>query len=156
MLNIINDSAIAYKGIIPDDCWHEPYMSREYLKNEIDAGIDFYGYEQSGTLQGIMGIQDVGDITLIRHAYIRTKERNAGIGSALIIHLVPTAKYPLLIGTWADAVWAIRFYQKHGFTIVPKEEKDFLLKKYWDIPDRQVETSVVLAHTRYLIGKNPG
>ncbi|HQO02311.1 MAG TPA: GNAT family N-acetyltransferase [Spirochaetota bacterium] len=154
MLAIINDSATAYKGVIPDDCWHDPYMSREYLADEIGCGINFFGYESNGIMQGIMGIQDVGDITLIRHAYVRTKARNSGIGSALMEYLLPMAEYPVLIGTWADAVWAVRFYQKHGFAVVSHDEKEYLLRKYWNIPDRQIETSVVLAHEQYFAKKH--
>jgi GNAT superfamily N-acetyltransferase len=145
---IINDAALAYKGIIPKDRWKEPYMSREELRHEIDEGVVFYGYEKVGKLKGVMGIQDVQDVTLIRHAYVRTAERNKGIGSKLMAHLRQMTDRPILIGTWADAVWAIRFYEKHGFRLVSTEEKNCLLKKYWRIPERQVETSVVLAEKR--------
>ena len=145
---IINDAALAYKGIIPKDRWKEPYMSREELRHEIDEGVVFYGYEKVGKLKGVMGIQDVQDVTLIRHAYVRTAERNKGIGSKLMAHLRQMTDRPILIGTWADAVWAIRFYEKHGFRLVSTEEKNRLLRKYWRIPERQVETSVVLAEKR--------
>ena len=145
---IINDAALAYKGIIPKDRWKEPYMSREELRHEIDEGVVFWGYEEDGKLKGVMGIQDVQDVTLIRHAYVRTAERNKGIGSKLMSHLRQMTDRPILIGTWADAVWAIRFYEKHGFRLVSTEEKNCLLKKYWRIPERQVETSVVLAEKR--------
>ena len=145
---IINDAALAYKGIIPKDRWKEPYMSREELRHEIDEGVAFWGYEEDGKLKGVMGIQDVQDVTLIRHAYVRTAERNKGIGSKLMSHLHQMPDRPILIGTWADAVWAIRFYEKHGFRLVSTEEKNRLLKKYWRIPERQVETSVVLAEQR--------
>ena len=145
---IINDAALAYKGIIPKDRWKEPYMSREELRHEIDEGVVFWGYEEDGKLKGVMGIQDVQDVTLIRHAYVRTAERNKGIGSKLMSHLRQMPDRPILIGTWADAVWAIRFYEKHGFRLVSTEEKNRLLKKYWRIPERQVETSVVLAEER--------
>ncbi len=145
---IINDAALAYKGIIPKDRWKEPYMSREELRHEIDEGVAFWGYEEDGKLKGVMGIQDVQDVTLIRHAYVRTAERNKGIGSKLMSHLRQMPDRPILIGTWADAVWAIRFYEKHGFRLVSTEEKNRLLKKYWRIPERQVETSVVLAEQR--------
>lgn len=150
IFSIINDSAIAYKGVIPDDRWHEPYMSKEELQHEIDDGVVFWGYEEDGELVGIMGIQDVQDVTLIRHSYVRTAERGQGIGGKLLAKLRELANRPILIGTWADALWAIRFYEKHGFLLVIKEEKDRLLKKYWSIPDRQVETSVVLADISYL------
>jgi len=145
---IINDAALAYKGIIPKDRWKEPYMSREELRHEIDEGVAFWGYEEDGKLKGVMGIQDVQDVTLIRHAYVRTAEKNKGIGSKLMSHLRQMTDRPILIGTWADAVWAIRFYEKHGFRLVSTEEKNRLLKKYWRIPERQVETSVVLAEKR--------
>ena len=145
---IINDAALAYKGIIPKDRWKEPYMSREELRHEIDEGVVFWVYEEDGKLKGVMGIQDVQDVTLIRHAYVRTAERNKGIGSKLMSHLRQMTARPILIGTWADAVWAIRFYEKHGFRLVSTEEKNCLLKKYWRIPERQVETSVVLAEQR--------
>jgi GNAT superfamily N-acetyltransferase len=145
---IINDAALAYKGIIPEDRWKEPYMPKEELRHEIDEGVVFWGYEEGKKLKGIMGIQDVQDVTLIRHAYVRTVERNKGIGSKLLSHLRRMTDRPILIGTWADAVWAIRFYEKHGFRLVSAEEKNRLLKKYWRIPERQVETSVVLAEQR--------
>jgi GNAT superfamily N-acetyltransferase len=132
-------------GIIPADCWAEPYMSREKLRDEMDEGVVFWGYEEGGTLAGVMGIQQVRDVTLIRHAYVRTGSQKRGIGAQLLAHLREMAKGAVLIGTWADAVWAIRFYEGHGFQLVGSEEKDRLLKKYWSIPERQVETSVVLA-----------
>jgi N-acetylglutamate synthase-like GNAT family acetyltransferase len=142
---IINDAALVYKGVIPTDRWKEPYMSREELRHEIDEGVVFWGYEKDGNLIGVMGIQDVQDVTLIRHAYVRTPERNKGIGGKLLSHLRRMTDRPILIGTWADAIWAIRFYEKHGFRLISTEEKNRLLKKYWKIPERQVETSVVLA-----------
>jgi GNAT superfamily N-acetyltransferase len=145
MYAIINDAAQAYRGVIPEDRWHDPYMPREELRREIDDGIRFWGFEEDGKLIGVMGIQDVGDVTLIRHAYVATSERRKGIGSLLLSELVRQTDRPLLIGTWADAAWAIRFYEKHGFRLVTPEEKDRLLKKYWKIPARQVETSVVLS-----------
>lgn len=142
---IINDGAQAYKGVIPADRWTEPYMSREKLQHEIEDGVAFWGCEVSGTLAGVMGIQQVKDVTLIRHAYVRTSSRNQGIGTRLLSHLQNLASTPVLIGTWADAVWAIRFYQKHGFRLVSPEEKTRLLRTYWTIPDRQITTSVVLS-----------
>jgi N-acetylglutamate synthase-like GNAT family acetyltransferase len=144
---IVNDAAVAYKGVIPADRWHEPYMPREELQHEIDAGVRFWGYEENGDLVGVMGIQDVQDVTLIRHAYVRTTQRRKGIGGKLLSHLLTQTERPILIGTWATATWAIRFYEKHGFRLVSEEEKNRLLKKYWSIPERQVETSVVLAET---------
>lgn len=145
MYAIINDAARAYRGVIPEDRWHEPYMPREDLRREIGDGIRFWGFEEDGKLIGVMGIQDAGDVTLIRHAYVTTSERRKGIGSMLLSELVRKTDRPLLIGTWADAAWAIRFYEKHGFRLVTPEEKDRLLTTYWKIPARQVETSVVLS-----------
>jgi N-acetylglutamate synthase-like GNAT family acetyltransferase len=146
---IVNDGAQAYKGIIPPDRWTEPYMSVEKLRHEIDEGVEFWGCEEAGALLGVMGIQPAQDMTLIRHAYVRTASRNQGIGGRLLSHLRKLASGPLLIGTWADAVWAIRFYRKHGFQLVDPEEKDRLLKKYWTVPERQIETSVVLAESTW-------
>lgn len=145
ILAIINDGAQAYRGVIPDDCWHQPYMGEQALRREIAAGVRFYGWEENGALLGVMGIQDVLDVTLIRHAYVCTAHRNRGIGAALLAHLRDLAGQPLLVGTWKAASWAIRFYEKHGFRLVGEDEKDRLLKRYWNIPPRQVETSVVLA-----------
>jgi len=146
---IINDGAQAYKGIIPADRWTEPYMSREKLQHEIDEGVVFWGYEEAGTLVGVMGIQQVQDVTLIRHAYVRSSSQKRGIGAHLLAHLREMANGPVLIGTWAQAVWAIRFYERHGFQMVGSEEKNRLLKKYWTIPERQIETSVVLADSTW-------
>jgi N-acetylglutamate synthase-like GNAT family acetyltransferase len=148
---IINDSAEAYRGIIPADRWHEPYMSREQLKLEVNAGVQFWGFEEDRTLIGVMGIQDKGDIILIRHAYVRSRMRNRGIGSRLLRFLESTTEKPVLVGTWADATWAVAFYQKYGYRLVSTEEKDQLLRKYWHIPERQVETSVVLAGKKWRI-----
>jgi N-acetylglutamate synthase-like GNAT family acetyltransferase len=142
---IINDGAQAYKGIIPADRWTEPYMSRAKLQHEVDAGVVFWGYEETGTLVGVMGLQQVQDVILIRHAYVRTSSQKRGIGAHLLAHLRELANGPVLIGTWADAVWAIRFYERHDFQLVDADEKNRLLKKYWTIPERQIETSVVLA-----------
>jgi N-acetylglutamate synthase-like GNAT family acetyltransferase len=146
---IINDAAEAYRGVIPADRWHEPYMSREQLKQEIDAGVQFWGFEEDSTLVGVMGIQDKGDVTLIRHAYVRSRMRNHGIGLRLLRFLESTAEKPILIGTWADATWAVAFYQKYGYRLVSAEEKNRLLRKYWHIPERQVETSVVLVGKKW-------
>ena len=146
---IINDGAKAYRGVIPADRWTEPYMSREKLRHEIDDGVAFWGHEDGGALAGVMGLQDVEDVTLIRHAYVRTASRNQGIGGKLLQHLRTITSRPVLIGTWADAVWAIGFYEKHGFRVVDPDEKTVLLKKYWNIPERQVETSVVLADSQW-------
>lgn len=142
---IINDAASAYRGIIPVDRWHEPYMTNEELKKQIDDGVLFWKYMEEENIIAVMGIQDKKDVTLIRHAYVRTIARKKGIGGKLLQHLRGIATTPVLIGTWANATWAIAFYQKHGFRLLQEEEKNSLLQKYWTIPDRQVETSVVLA-----------
>lgn len=141
---IINEGALAYRGVIPDDCWHEPYMSPSQLRSEIAAGVRFSGYEDSGALAGVMGLQKVRDATLIRHAYVRTSHQGRGIGGELIRSLRARANGPVLVGTWAAATWAIRFYERQGFRLVSEEEKDQLLRSYWTIPDRQREVSVVL------------
>jgi N-acetylglutamate synthase-like GNAT family acetyltransferase len=146
---IINDGSQAYKGIIPADRWTEPYMSREHLRHEVEAGVVFWGFEENGTLAGAMGIQPVQDVTLIRHAYVRTTCQKRGIGAQLLSHLRELASTPFLIGTWANASWAIHFYQREGFQLVSPKGKNRLLKKYWCIPDRQVETSVVLADQKW-------
>ncbi len=146
--SIINDGAEAYRGVIPADRWHEPYMSEEELRHEMSDGVVFWGYEED-QLVGVMGIQDVKDITLIRHAYVRGAKQRHGIGGRLLSHLTKMTHRPVLIGTWADAFWAIHFYEKHGFTEVTREEKDRLLKCYWSIPERQIETSVVLADRKW-------
>ena len=151
---IINDSAQAYRGVIPEDRWHDPYMSREKLSLEIQDGILFWGEEQNNRLIGVMGIQDKGEVTLIRHAYVRTGIRNQGVGTRLLRHLEILTINPILIGTWADAVWAISFYQKNGYQLVTPEEKNRLLKQYWNIPERQVETSVVLADSKWTSQSN--
>jgi GNAT superfamily N-acetyltransferase len=143
--NTINDGASAYRGAIPDDCWNEPYMTREELRHELQHGVAFWGVDDGGLLQAVMGIQDVLDVTLIRHAYVRTSKRRRGLGSELLQHLQKTTKKRILIGAWAGAPWAIRFYEKHGFRLVPPEEKVQLLQRYWKIPACQVETSVVLS-----------
>jgi GNAT superfamily N-acetyltransferase len=142
--SIINDGARAYKGIIPEDRWTEPYMSRSQLQHEIDEGVAFWAYEEGGALEGVMGLQEVQDVTLVRHAYVRGSSQNRGIGARLLSHLRQLAQRPVLIGTWASAVWAIRFYEKHGFQVVDAEQKNRLLKRYWTVPERQIETSVVL------------
>jgi GNAT superfamily N-acetyltransferase len=146
---IINDGAQAYKGIIPADRWTEPYMSKEKLRHEIDDGVAFWGYQEAETLAAVMGLQQVQDVTLVRHAYVRTSSQKRGIGGHLLAHLRELAGGPVLIGTWADAVWAIRFYERYGFQTVGPQEKDRLLKKYWTIPERQIETSVVLADAQW-------
>ena len=147
--SVINEAAKAYRGIIPDDRWHEPYMPEAELRHEIDDGVVFWGYKEGQEVVGVMGIQHVQDVTLIRHAYVRTSHQNQGIGGKLLSALRQQTTRPTLVGTWADAVWAIRFYEKHGFQHVSPEEKDRLLREYWSIPERQVETSVVLADKRW-------
>ena len=145
VLHIINDAAMAYKGVIPDDMWKEPYMSVEELKEEINSGIKFFGYEERGKIIGVMGIQRVKDVALIRHAYVLTKYQRKGVGSRLLKYLMNLAKSSeILVGTWKNATWAVRFYEKHGFKLTSSKEKDKLLRKYWNIPERQIETSVVL------------
>jgi N-acetylglutamate synthase-like GNAT family acetyltransferase len=145
ILAIINDATQAYCGVIPADCWHVPYMPQEHLRSEIQSGVRFWGWEHNGELVGVMGIQDVQDVTLIRHAYVRTANRGQGIGGNLLAELRQLTTRPVLIGTWAAATWAVRFYEKHGFRMVTPKEKNRLLKKYWSIPELQIETSVVLA-----------
>lgn len=143
--DIINDAAIAYKGIIPADRWQEPYMPEAELQKQIDEGVQFWCWKEHGEMMGVMGIQYKRDVTLIRHAYVRSVYRNKGIGSKLLAHLASVADTPVLIGTWAAASWAIEFYKKHGFILLSKAETETLLRRYWSIPDRQIETSVVLA-----------
>jgi N-acetylglutamate synthase-like GNAT family acetyltransferase len=149
MFYIINDAAQAYRGVIPEDCWHEPYMPKSELQHEIDDGVIFWGYEDEGVLIGVMGIQDKGDVDLIRHAYVKTDRRKQGVGTKLLHYLESRSVKPILIGTWTDATWAVRFYQKNGYHLLEKDEKNRLLRKYWSIPERQVETSVVLADRKY-------
>ena len=147
--SIINEAAQVYEGVIPVDRWKVPYMSKEELKHEIDAGVVFWGFEEDSRLIGVMGIQHVQDVTLIRHAYVRSQEQHRGIGKKLLLKLCKKSDRPILIGTWADATWAIRFYEKHGFKRVSEPEKNRLLEKYWSIPARQVATSVVLADRKW-------
>jgi N-acetylglutamate synthase-like GNAT family acetyltransferase len=141
---VINEAAQAYRGVIPTDCWHEPYMSRSDLMAEIAAGVAFWGWEDVGTLVGVMGLQKVRDATLIRHAYVRPAYQGRGIGGALLVTLAGQITGPLLVGTWAAAEWAIRFYARHGFRQVSVLEKQRLLQTYWSVPLRQQESSVVL------------
>ncbi len=143
---IVNDAAQAYKGVIPSDRWHEPYMPLAELKEQIAEGVKFWGYEDGGRLVGVMGMQPVKDVMLIRHAYVETRMRNRGIGGKLLAHLLGQAGGKILVGTWKAASWAVTFYQKHGFQLVSEEEKNRLLKTYWSIPERQIETSVVLVY----------
>ena len=146
ILAIVNAAAEAYRGVIPDDRWHEPYMDARELTVELAAGVEFWGYEADGELVGVMGIQAVDDVDLIRHAYVLPERQGEGIGRALLDHLRGTTSRRILIGTWAAAEWAIRFYERNGFELVSPEQKSELLRTYRDIPDRQIETSVVLAN----------
>jgi N-acetylglutamate synthase-like GNAT family acetyltransferase len=146
---VINDAAAAYKGIIPADRWKDPYMPRDELRQQIEAGVVFWAERHEGRIIGVMGVQDLGEVTLIRHAYVRTAHRGRGIGSRLLALLKTQIDGPTLVGTWADATWAVSFYEKHGFRLVTREQKERLLRKYWEIPERQVETSVVLADDRW-------
>ena len=144
----MNAAAEAYRGVIPGDRWHEPYMSAHELDAEIAAGVVFWGYEADGALAGVMGIQPVRDVDLIRHAYVSPGVQRRGIGGVLLEHLMESAERPVLVGTWAAAEWAVRFYERHGFQQVTRERTAELLRRYWAIPERQIETSVVLAGSR--------
>src|SRR5687768_17556329 len=150
MLAIINDAAGAYRGVIPADQWHEPYMPAAQLAKEIAAGVAFWVAEQDGRLAGVMGVQDKGDVALVRHAYVASGTQRSGIGTRLLRHIEALTSKPVLIGTWAAASWAIDFYQRNGFRLIEGDEKDRLLQTYWSISPRQVETSVVLADSRWI------
>jgi GNAT superfamily N-acetyltransferase len=145
ILEIVNAAAEAYRGVIPADCWHEPYMPSSELESEIAAGVRFWGYEADGALLGVMGIQPVRDVDLIRHAYVFPGNQRRGVGGALLQHLRGLSTRRMLVGTWAAAEWAVAFYQRHGFALTSPERKTALLKTYWTVPERQIETSVVLA-----------
>lgn len=145
ILRIINAAAVAYRGVIPEDRWHEPYMSADALRVEIKAGVRFSGLDEAGTLAGVMGVQQVRNVRLIRHAYVAPEWQGHGVGSKLLEHLRGAGGQPILIGTWAAAIWAIRFYERHGFALVPPDVVAPLLQTYWNVHERQVETSVVLA-----------
>jgi GNAT superfamily N-acetyltransferase len=144
ILAIVNAAAEAYRDVIPVDRWHDPYMAGEQLQRDVAAGVEFWGYELDAVLIGVMGIQPVRDVDLIRHAYVRPGSQRLGVGAALIAHLRSLSARRMLVGTWSDAAWAIRFYQREGFALVPPSHAKTLLKTYWDIPERQIETSVVL------------
>jgi len=150
IFTIINEAAQAYRGVIPADRWHDPYMSAAELRKQIDEGVTFSLAEDEGRMLGVMGIQDRGDVALVRHAYVSTTVQRGGVGTRLLHHLQNLTHKPILIGTWADASWAIGFYLRNGFTLLTRDETARLLRKYWSIPDRQVETSVVLADRRWL------
>jgi GNAT superfamily N-acetyltransferase len=155
ILAIVNAAAEVYRGVIPADRWHEPYMPSAELDTELGAGVEFWGYEQEGALVGVMGFQPVLDVDLIRHAYVLPGQQRQGIGAALLKQLRLISARPMLVGTWAAADWAIRFYRRHGFELVSPERKTALLKTYWSIPERQIETSVVLASPAIDAGEMP-
>ena len=146
MLAIVNDAAVAYRGVIPADRWHEPYMPEAELRQEIAAGVEFWGLETDDGLIGVMGVQPVRDVELIRHAYVRPDRQRHGVGAELIEHLRRRSARRMLVGTWAAATWAIAFYQRHGFELVTPARAAALLRSYWTIPERQIDTSVVLAN----------
>lgn len=153
--SIINEASLAYKGAIPAECFHEPYMSENELLREIADGVTFWEYAEAGKILGVMGIQTVSDAALIRHAYVRKAAQNQGVGGKLLEFLKAQTPLPMLVGTWAAAVWAIRFYEKNGFRMVSAREKNRLLEKYWSISERQVETSVVLADEKWFKRSRP-
>jgi N-acetylglutamate synthase-like GNAT family acetyltransferase len=150
MLTIINDAARAYRGVIPADRWHEPYMPTDELAKEIAGGVVFWVAEQDGRVSAVMGMQDKGDVALVRHAYVAPTAQRSGVGTTLLRHVEGLTDKPILIGTWAAASWAVEFYRRNGFTLVSSSEKDRLLQTYWSIPARQIETSVVLANGRWM------
>lgn len=152
ILAVVNDAARAYKGVIPEDRWHEPYMPLAELEGELAAGVRFWGCEDGGVLVGVMGIQDRGEVDLIRHAYVRTADRRRGVGARLLAHIEGQSAKPILIGTWAAASWAISFYVKHGYRVLERGETERLLRRYWSVPERQIATSVVLASARWNSG----
>lgn len=149
ILGIVNDAARIYRGVIPADRWHEPYMSADELAREIAHGVVFWVAEQDGVVSGVMGIQDKGDVALVRHAYVASSTQRTGVGTRLLRHVEGLVDKPILIGTWAAASWAIDFYRRNGFTLLASDDKDRLLRRYWSIPARQIETSVVLANSRW-------
>lgn len=150
ILAIVNDAAQAYREVIPVDRWRDPYMSTDELERDISGGVVFWVAEQEGRLLGVMGIQDKGDVALVRHAYVAPTIQRNGVGTRLLRHLEGLSDKPILIGTWASASWAIEFYRRNRFTVVPNSDKDRLLRTYWSIPARQIETSVVLADGRWM------
>ena len=150
ILAIVNSAAQAYRGVIPSDRWHEPYMPQDELEREIAHGVTFWVAEEDGRVAGVIGIQDKGPVALVRHAYVAPTTQRAGVGTRLLRHVEGLVDKPILIGTWADAAWAIAFYQRNGFTVVDEQEKDRLLRTYWSIPERQIATSVVLADRRWM------
>ena len=153
MLGIINAAAHAYRGVIPADRWHEPYMPADELSREMAAGVEFWVAEQTGRVLGVMGLQDRGEVALVRHAYVAPDAQRTGLGTQLLRHAESLTEKPILIGTWAAASWAIEFYRRNGFTLVQDSEKEHLLRTYWSIPARQIETSVVLADRRWFVSQ---
>jgi GNAT superfamily N-acetyltransferase len=151
IFEIVNAAAVAYRGVIPADCWHEPYMPERELEQEIAAGVSFWGYELDGSLAGVMGVQPVRDVDLIRHAYVLPADQGRGVGSALLEHPRQHSRRPMLVGTWAAAKWAIGFYRRHEFELIPADRTATVLRRYWTIPERQIETSVVLADARFRV-----
>ena len=149
ILALINQAARAYRGVIPDDQWHDPYMSADELSREIVNGVEFWVADESEDVLGVMAVQDRGDVTLVRHAYVSPTRQRTGVGRTLLHHIEAHTTKPILIGTWADASWAIAFYQRNGFTLIPGDETGRLLRTYWSIPQRQIETSVVLANRQW-------
>lgn len=156
VLNTINDGAKAYRGVVPPDRLPDPYMSEEALRHELNAGVRFFAETEQGGVLGVMGVQPVQDVTLIRHAYVRTASQGMGVGSRLLDHLRATTERPVLMGAWADAAWAIRFYERHGFRRVGPETKVRLLRRYWTVPERQIDTSVVLADAAWWENESAG
>jgi GNAT superfamily N-acetyltransferase len=156
ILDVINDGATAYRGEIPADCWREPYMPAGELDAELAAGVVFWGCEEQGVLSAVMGLQEVQDVTLVRHAYTRTTRQHQGLGGQLLAHLVRLTDRPVLIGTWKAATWAIAFYERHGFRRVSDEETRALLARYWTVPERQVQQSVVLVDARWPARRRAG
>ena len=150
IFTIINQAAQAYRNVIPPDRWHEPYMPQDQLESEIRQGVVFWLAEEDGRVLGVMGIQDRGDVALVRHAYVTPGTQRKGVGTTLLRHVESLTPRPILIGTWADAAWAIGFYRRNGYTVVSDAEKNRLLRRYWSIPERQIETSVVLAGRRWM------
>ena len=150
ILAIVNSAAEAYRGVIPRDRWREPYMPQDELEREIAHGVTFWIAEENGRVTGVIGVQDKGPVALVRHAYVAPNTQRAGVGTRLLRHVEGLVDKPILIGTWADASWAIAFYRRNGFTVVDDQEKDRLLRTYWSIPERQIATSVVLADRRWI------
>jgi len=153
---VINDAAQAYKDAIPKDCWKDPYMSKDDILREMEDGVIFWGYEEDDEVVAVMGIQDVHDVTLVRHAYVRSSRQKQGLGGELLSYLQLQTTRPILVGTWADAHWAINFYENNGFRMVPPEIKDMLLRRYWTVPERQIESSVVLANDKWFRERSAG